>query len=496
MTPTSINFLIDTNVFIQLEDNKIISENVKSFSKLYNKHNIRIFLHPLTKEDIKKDKNNDRKKITLSKIDKYIELSNPPRTNKKELQKLFGSIKKCNDTIDCNLLYALHKNAIQFLVTEDINLKKRDSKLKDRILSINQAISTLKNLFEPNTITFTKIKSSCVSELNIKDSFFDSLKKEYGDFEKWFNKQAAAREKCWSIGEEQLEGLCIYKQASNDDYSEYGLSSQALKLATFKISENFRGQKFGELLLKQAFLYCTNHKYKCCWLTVFPNQKILIEFIKDFGFYKIKKTTDKKELIFVKSFNKSKDSEQKGLDFHIKYSPYCKDSSDITKYIIPIKPKYYYQLFPEEREQKQLKGIEPHNISGNTIKKIYISKSRITKLRKGDLFLFYVSRPNQNIRTINIIESILISDELSEIISFVGKRSVFSYKEIKCIYKKTKTLLIKFRFIKYLNEEIFFANAKPCKIIKAAPQSITEIANWQGFKKKYLKHDSIDLFVE
>ena len=57
-----------------------------------------------------------------------------------------------------------------------------------------------------------------------------------------------------------------------------------LKLCTFKVHPKFRGEKLGELLLKQAIWFAQRNGYDVVYLTAFPDQGTLIRVIEFYGF--------------------------------------------------------------------------------------------------------------------------------------------------------------------------------------------------------------------
>ena len=355
------------------------------------------------------------------------------------------------------------------------------------LLSIKQII-TLERLFpEHIDISFPKIENQYLYNLDSNDKIFNDLRYDYTDFQKWFEKSSEEQVKAWTTKNltNELESICIYKEANSDDYAKYNLPQKSLKLATFKVAASHRGKKLGELMLKQAFFYSVKNQFKSCWMTVFPKHNVLINFIKDFGFVEIAKTdlkdkkTKESELVFQKTFVKPDAPQLSGLDYHIKYFPFYDDLSHIEKYIIPIQEKYYHILFPEKKKQMSL--LEEDEIPGNTIKKVYLCHAPIKQLKRNDLIFFYVSAPVQAITSIGIIESVFRSNELLKVVSHIGKRSVYSFEEIKKMTKQ-KVLVIEFRFIKHIKQKIKLSNLKEQKIILGAPQSIQNFKNYEEFK--------------
>ena len=134
---------------------------------------------------------------------------------------------------------------------------------------------------------------------------------------------------------------------------------------------------------------------------------------------------------------------------------------------------------PEKKEQ--LSFLTDKGIPGNTIKKVYLCHAPTKQLKRSDLLFFYVSSPIQAISSIGIVESVFRSNELLKVVSCIGKRSVYSFTEIEDMTKQT-VLVIEFRFIKHLKKSIIFKELKEEKIIKAPPQSIQNLKNYEVLK--------------
>ncbi len=142
-----MRILIDTNILIQLEDNQVIKKDFSAFYNLSISNNCKIFYHPAVIDDIKKDKDVNRKEIILSKLSKYQPLPNPavPTT---EFLSLVGE-KKPNDTIDNKQLYQAHMGYVELFITEDKEILRKGVKLglEDKILSIQSGLTLIKKTY-------------------------------------------------------------------------------------------------------------------------------------------------------------------------------------------------------------------------------------------------------------------------------------------------------------------------------------------------------------
>ena len=283
MNPT---FLIDTNIIIQFEDvgeNNQIKPLFSQLHSLFIKHGLKHFYHPSSENDFEADQKEARKVQNLSRLRKYPKLESPPTLEKDELELAFGGITKSNDLIDCQILYAIKRNCVTFLVSEDNGIRKRarNAGLEDRVLNCSEAINLLLKNYEKKIIEHPRIRNEYCYNLDLEDPIFNSLREDYNGFDKWFhNKCCQTQRMSWIIeSEKKIAGICIYNQ---EDYKD--LPSPGIKLCTFKISNSHEGRKFGELLLKVAFNHATNNGIKTIWVTTYSKQEKLINFLKDFGF--------------------------------------------------------------------------------------------------------------------------------------------------------------------------------------------------------------------
>lgn len=491
MKPT---FLIDTNILIQLEETGAkgyLEKPFTSFSEHTKKFGIQVFAHPASVADIERDKDPQRKKETLSRLEKYPKIENVPEAKIDELETLFGGISKPNDLVDCQLLYALKRSCVNFLVSEDDGLHKRarQAGLNERVLSVNEANTTLLRLFQPESVFFPLIREVFVYNLDRNDPIFSSLRIDYDgnngkEFDEWLNKCCLEQRKAWVVFDnEKIAALCIFKNDNDKEHAE--ISYPSLKVCTYKVAEDHRGNKLGELLFKTIFEYAKVNSFKSCWLTVFDKHEYFVEFIKDFGFEfaGYKKSGElicKKPLLIPKNMPPIDP-----LKFHIKYSPHYYDDATIGKHFIPIKPEFHELLFPEISPQMTFQGMLPKgSVPGNTIKKVYLCHSNSTKIKPGDLLFFYRSA-DQITTTMGIVERAAHYEDANKILDIVGKRSVYTIKEITEMAKKP-VLVIEFRQIQHFSKKPALKELISKGVLKAQPQSVSELPHENYIKLQNL----------
>lgn len=487
-----ISFLIDTNVAIQLEEvggSGRIREPFQKLHALLIEYRLKFFVHPASREDLANDSNARRREEMLSRLGKYPHLSDPPTTTNQDLEKLFGGSSKPNDVVDCKLLFALVRNCVSYFITEDEGIHRRahHAGIDDRVLYVREAADLIIRQFKPTSIRLPSVAEELIYNLDLKSPFFDSLKSSYSGFEDWFRKSCQLHRKCWTIRVgEDLAGLCIYKHDEKEEHQ--GITLPSIKLCTFKIADEYRGRKYGELLLKMAFNYATKNKVHSIWVTVQAEHSALIYLLKSFGF-QVHSQMKGNDLIFYKYMKSPKGLPKMApLDFHVRYSPEVYDDNDIVKYVIPIRPQFHDTLFPEFSNQLPLASLSlAGGIPGNTIRKVYLSGSNIRNIDPGSLIYFYRSGSEQYICTLGIVEKARRLDEIETIAAAIGKRSVYTYAQVEQMLGEKEILIINFRLISHAESPVGLKTLVKKGIFNhRPPQTIMKLPHNRFLKLKAL----------
>ena len=242
-----MNILLDTNILIPLEDtSRILDDDLSKIKLLCSKYGYNLYIHPLQIEDIKRDKNTVRREIVLSRLKQYQEIENPPKLTEEFLSELQWGQKDDNDRIDNNLLFSLYRNAVSILVSNDegIHKKAKKSNLQEKIFRTKQFLAFLeKQEKKPKEIS-VGVENLFLYELDVNNTFFDSLRETYDGFNEWFKEKCGERRKCWCIKENsKILAICIYKDEKNETIADNGepVIGKILKLCTFKVAPEFRG---------------------------------------------------------------------------------------------------------------------------------------------------------------------------------------------------------------------------------------------------------------
>jgi len=483
--------LIDTNIFIGRENDHVLSDELQALLKILNSKKIEILIHPKSFEDIKRDSNISRKNIALSKLNTYPILEHSPDQNKDdEYLSIVGTPSKINDEIDNAILYSVYKDAVDFLITEDKGIHKKSIQLGigDRVLCVEEGLGVFgKELLREEIVKPPALKEDAVHNLDLSDPIFDSLKKEYGesDFSDWFKKSSREGRKCWvhyridgSIG-----ALLIRKIENEAIKSTPPLpAKKRFKVATLKVTHV--GYKIGELLVKLAIDYSIKNNIYEIYLTHFtnPDNDSLVDLITEYGFYKAA-VKDNGEDIFVKELlvDKDKIASMHPLEISNMFYPSLYDGDKVNKFLVPIIPEYHRRLFTDykDRQTSLLEHAGEFIVEGNTIKKAYLSSSRIRNLSPGDILLFYRTEYGE-ITSLGVVEKVFYGlQDKDEIFRNVRKRTVYSMKEIEKKAEKP-TLVILFKWHFHLSNPLKLKDLKTIGI--SAPRSIAQISD-----EKYLQ---------
>ncbi|TFH40961.1 MAG: hypothetical protein E4G94_08705, partial [ANME-2 cluster archaeon] len=454
-----MRILIDTNIFIGRENDHVLSDELQALLKILNSKQIEILIHPKSFEEIKRDSNISRKRIALSKLNTYPILEHSPDQNKDDdFLNAVGIPSKINDEIDNEILYSVYRDAVDFLITEDKGIHKKSIQLdiSDRVLCVDEGIDVFgKELLKEEVVKPPALKEDAVHNLDLSDPIFESLKKEYGEseFSEWFRKSSREGRKCWvhyridgSIG-----ALLIRKIENEPIKSNPSLpAKKRLKIATLKVTHV--GYKIGELFVKLAIDYAIKNNIDEIYLTHFtnPDNDNLVDLITEYGFYKAAIKDDGEE-IFVKELlaDKDKIASMHPLEISNMFYPSLYDGDEVNKFVVPIRPEYHQRLFTDYkgRQTSLLEHADEFIVEGNTIKKAYLSSSRIRNLTSGDILLFYRTVDSE-ITSLGVVERVLYGlQDKDEILRNVRKRTVYSMEEIEKMAKKpTLVILFKWHF--------------------------------------------------
>ncbi len=478
-----MRILIDTNIIIPLEDSStILLDSLGQLIKLSSEHSHQILIHPRSTEDINRDKLEPRRLSMLSRLEKYPVLEDTQQFTEEELLRYSIRNRDANDSVDNDILSATYNNAVHWLITEDRRIHRNATSLGigGNVYYVQQAVDALNRLHpQARQIFHPNLKNISLHQTKISDPFYDSLRLDYNGFDKWFKTICAEGRMAWGnfTEDKKLNAILIYKEEQSecitDDHRT--LPGKVLKISTFKVGEQVRGRKIGELLFKSVFEYAVINKFTYVYLTVHPTKhEFLQDLCRDLGFSEYGTDVKGRDKVLIKPIGYQEgEILKKPFEFYRRYSPALR-CSGINKYIIPIQKRYHEILFPDNQIQHSLFSQEEP--AGNTIKKAYLSHAQLNHMNPGDLILFYRSGDWQELTTLAIVERFFISDDSDEVARDVAKRTVYSLAEITSMTEK-KTKVILFRQVMHFENKVSFQWMKDNDIVRGSIQSITRISD-------------------
>lgn len=480
-----MRFLLDTNILIPLEDSqRPLSESLANFVRLVNENGHQLVYHPASEDDIKRDPNTERQRQTLERLPQYIRLVNPPKCpwNNSETSP--------NDIADNEILYALQCDAVHALVTEDLGIHKkaRELGLSDNVYTIQTAEDWLGRLYVRTYIQLPNIEDVYLYNLSplLETQFFDSLRNGYPEFDEWFRRKARDNNKAWVFWKEPdvIGAICIYIQQDNEAITEDGLrlEGSALKLSTFKVGQDVRGRKIGELFLKAAFRYATANRLENIFIHGDEDkQHFLFRLLEDFGFHRVgtHPGSGGREAVYLKKQPHEPPINEEGpFEYMRDFFPHYRHDDAIMKFVVPIKPKFHNILFPDyvSPYDPRQRLFPLTSDVGNAIKLAYMCHSQRKLINPGDIVLIYRSEDDKCLTSIGIVESYETIEDADTIARRVNRRTVYSMDEITEKARKPTRVML-FRLAGHLRTPLSRDWLVDHGVLKDRPQSITKITD-------------------
>ncbi len=480
--------LIDTNILAPLEDHGVVPENYSSLLRKLRELGAEIYIHAATRDDFDRDGDSSRKAVSKSKLDKYPIIQKSVRT-KVELENAFGPISRANDLSDCEILAALADNAVELLVTEDGGLHRRAQKcgLGDRVYRVLQLLDLLTERYAKLDGTLSFIESKFCYQINRGDPIFGSLAADYPEFSAWWQKCCLQHRECWVVNSESnIAGIVVYKDETvAEGHSIFG-PRKVLKICTFKVSENFRGGRLGEQLIKQAIWYGRSNDFEIIYLTAYEKQSSLIELLGYYGFQEHSRLDG--QLVLAKDFAANLQSSNEYEWHRINY-PNLKNPP-LSVAIVPIRPQFHRRLLPEVTKFASETTIDMFEgkwsgankdvfIPSTAIRKVYVCKAPLKQLAPGTRLYFYLTKSeefdgSQSLTGVGILENYVEIASLTELVAATSKRSVYEYRELEEIFRRPgATRVLNFIFCGLCVPQMHLSELVSAGVLKGAPQSIT-----------------------
>ena len=383
--------LLDTNIIIHREANKIVSQDIGILYRWLDRGQYTKCIHSATIEEVKKNPNKETVDLFLVKLKSYevIEIPSPLQDEVITVSEQFDTTD--NDKVDTVLLNEVFIGRVDILITEDnkIHRKALELGIQDKVFTIDSFLEKTfaehPELVDYKVLNVQKLK---FGKIDLSDTFFDSLKEDYVGFDKWFVKKYD-EEAYITINTNNgmlLSFLYLKVEDENENYSNINPQfspKRRLKIGTFKVISN--GFRLGERFVKIIFDNALKNHVQEIYVTVYdkrPEQRRLIELLEQWGFVQWG-TKGEGELVYVRDFSPKFQMDDLKACF-----PFV--SKRKNAYIVPIYPEYHTELLPDSilNTESPEEFIEdfPHR---NCINKVYVSRAMEPYPCAGDLLVFY-----------------------------------------------------------------------------------------------------------
>ncbi len=433
-----MKILLDTNIIIHREASKVVNTDIGILFNWLDKLKHSKYIHPLTIEELNRNKDPKTVETMNIKIGSYNLIKNiaPLSDDVKQICNRVDTTP--NDKNDTIILNELFSERVDILISEDKKIHTKASLLgiSSRVFKIEQYLEKI-TAENPDLVNYKvlAVKKVDFAQVKIKDPFFDSFREDYNGFDKWYNKKADEIAYVCYHNDVLSAFLYIKVEDETESYSDIVpvfKKKKRLKIGTFKVTSNgFKiGERFLKIIFDNAFQYSVDEIYA----TIFdkrPEQLRFIELLEEWGFtlHGVKTTENGDEEVYTKNFGRNQEINLQNPKLTF---PFLSKESPV--FIVPIYPEYHTELFPDSilRTESPINFTEnePHR---NALSKVYISLSYERNLNPGDLIVFYRTGGIYHgvATTIGVVESILdnISDENS-FLSACRKRSVFTDKQL------------------------------------------------------------------
>lgn len=281
----------------------------------------------------------------------------------------------------------------------------------------------------PSVMRLTKFK-----DVDLSDSFFDSLKSAYQEFPQWFASKAEEPVYVSEGAGSALQGFLYLKTEVGPvtDVSPPLPPAKRLKVGTLKIVAH--GSKLGERFIKKIFDNAIDRKVDEIYVTVFEEHVGLIRLLRRYGFneHSTKTTPNGTELVFVRSMKNPVGDIRR--DYPLIHT------AGRTKHLLAIYPEYHTRLFPDSILNNENPSIVEDLSYTNSIHKVYITHTSVGRLRPGDILIMYRTKDRYPAYWRSVVTSVCVVEEvksskdfasLSDFIKYAKPHSVFGREELE-----------------------------------------------------------------
>ncbi|GAB7519203.1 GNAT family N-acetyltransferase [Rhodococcus sp. no. 34] len=469
-----LSLLVDSNVFIAAEDHgaggHVFGEQASELIRLSQRLQYRLLVSNGTRTDLLSAGIAIRARRNRA-LEKYDVL---PRIdiNAAIRSEFPGDISR-NNLADLEVLSALAAGAASWLVTNDSTMRARARRAGlQTALSIEGALELLRPLVSTEPVVpSTRIVRGY--EIRTSAAIFDSLREDY-EFDVWWREKVCAQQRnVIVLGDpHDPEGIGVLKVEID---RPHGFSNPTLKICTFKVSDEFRGSKRGELLLKAVIGHARRLGVSNMYLEALPTKVDLLEWLEAFGFMPSEGATTIRGEVVMRKFLRpvTGDQSKNQLERAVTYGPGFFQPE--RAHVVPIRNGFHTRLLPEADTELGL--FEGNEACGNAIRKAYLCHAPTRRVQPGDALLFQRTGDRPAVTTVGVVEESFVSNSAEEIIKRVGTRTVYTANEIRTMCDGPRDVLaLLFRYDRTLEPAWTRESIQHAGLINGWPQSISEVS--------------------
>lgn len=488
--------LLDTNILIHREARTVVREDIGTLFRWLDDLGYKKLVHPDSVEEVRKHADDEVVRTLGIKLGSYKSLkTRAPDTE--AIAELRRDDRSSNDATDTSLLAELAAGRVDVLITEDRGIHRKAARI-----GLGTAVFTIDAFLEKVTAENPEladykvlaVRKALFGEINLRDPFFDSFREDYPGFDTWFaRKSDEVAYTCAADDGSLVAFLYVKREGPGEDYSDIEPAlprANRLKIGTFKVISN--GYKLGERFLKIVFDNALQYAVEEIYVTIFrrtSDQDRLYRLLEDWGFiaHGVKTSDAGKEEVLVRNFRPHLDPEDPRRSY-----PYL--SARARKFIVAIYPAYHTELLPDSiLRTESAADFADNRPNRNAISKVYVSRSIERGLERGDVIVFYRTRPEGKsgwyhsvATTIGVVQDVV--DDISSLAEFLEvcrKRSVFSDKELADHWNyssKVRPFVVNFLYVYSLPRRPNLKELTECGIIPVAPRGFERMSDG-GFAK-------------
>lgn len=316
---------------------------------------------------------------------------------------------------------------------------------------------------ELKPLDLVRIQTVPLSKLYIADKFFDSLRVDYKEFDRWYARVAQEGRTAWLVDSPTttLAALCIYKiESEGEKVTDAGqtFAGRFLKLCTFKVAE--RGIRYGERLLYAAFQFALSNNLGSIYVQIRRGKHLeLVKLLERFGFYELGPYNE--DVSYVKDMTRGvvpivSASRRVNLDYAIMHYPYHLDGKEIGKFIISMPSGIHDRIFLDARNQSLAIPALDKPVVGDTnaIRKAIFINICNRSVHAGDLLFFYVKGDDCYVDCMGVVENVVFCTKTWKLDEQLEARLPYTSSRIVELLAERNAMVIEFRLIQYLTNPI------------------------------------------